>query len=209
MAISIRRAVESDEAALSRICLLTGNAGTSAEPLHDHGELLGLVYAVPYVKLSTTFGFVLVDEGEHESKVVGYVLASSDTRTYEREAEAKWWPLLREKYPIEGPGKIIGKEADERFIKLFQKMHTAPEQCIAFSPAHLHIDILPECQRQGWGKKLIGKAVEHLRGLSIDGVWVGLDPKNEKAKVFYRRLGFEDIEAPGANMGLRFDQWSD
>lgn len=36
-------------------------------------------------------------------------------------------------------------------------------------------------------------------------MWVGLDPKN--AKRFYTTLGFEDIEAPGVNMGLRFDNW--
>jgi len=86
-------------------------------------------------------------------------------------------------------------------------MHTTPEECIAFSPAHLHIDILPEYQRRGWGKKLIGRAAEYLRGEKVDGVWVGIDPKNENAKKFYRKLGFEDIEAPGANMGLRFNNW--
>jgi len=93
------------------------------------------------------------------------------------------------------------------YMKLFQKMHVALEESIAFSPAHLHIDILPEYQRQGWGKKLIGSVVEYLRGERVEGVWVGLDPKNANAKRFYSKLGFEDIEAPGVNMGLRFDNW--
>lgn len=207
MTVSIRRASESDESSVSRICLLTAAAGSSAEDQHDHGELPGLVYAVPYVKLATTFGFVLVDDDN--SRVVGYVLGSSDTRAYERVAEETWWPTLRAKYPVEGPDKISGKEADVLYMNLFKNMHTAGEEQVAFSPAHIHIDILPEYQRQGWGKKLIGKAVEYLRSVGVDGLWVGLDPKNEKAKLFYRRIGFEDIVGPGASMGLRFDNWKD
>lgn len=205
MPIVIRPADESDAPSLSRICLLTGAAGLSAEHLHDHGELLGLVYAVPYVKLANTFGFVMVNDATAE--VVGYVLGTTDTRAFEREAEETWWPPLAAKYPVSD--NAGAKAADVRYMKLFQKMHTTPEGCIAFSPAHLHIDILPEYQRQGWGKVLIGRAVEFLRAQGIDGLWVGLDPKNENGKKFYARLGFKDIECPGANMGLRFENWKD
>lgn len=177
----------------------------SAEHLHDHGELPGLVYAVPYVTLAHTFGFVMVND--ETAEVVGYVLGTTDTRAFERAAEEHWWPALRAKYPVdENTG---AKEADVRYMKLFQKMHTAPEACVAFSPVHLHIDILPECQRQGWGKILIGRAVELLRAEGFTGLWVGLDPANENARKFYGRLGFEAIEGPGANMGLRFDDWRD
>jgi ribosomal protein S18 acetylase RimI-like enzyme len=205
MIVSLRQALESDAPSLSRICLLTAAAGSSAEALHNHGELPGLVYAVPYVKLPTTFGFVIVND--ETSEVVGYVLGSYNTRTFEREAEENWWPAQRAKYPVDGPGKVTGKEADEKYINLLQNTNAAPEQSIAFSPAHLHIDILPQYQRQGWGKKLIGCVVEYLKGKKVDGVWVGLDPKNENAKMFYRKLGFEDIEAPGAYMGLHFGNW--
>ena len=168
---------------------MTTAGGSSAQALRDHGELPGLVYAIPHVKLSTTFGFVMVND--QTSEVV----------------EKHWWPPLRAKHPNDDPGKVSGKRADEQYMKLFKRMHTTPEECIAFSPAHLHIDILPEYQRRGWGKKLIGRAAEYLRGEKVDGVWVGIDPKNENAKKFYRKLGFEDIEAPGANMGLRFNNW--
>jgi ribosomal protein S18 acetylase RimI-like enzyme len=193
--------LESDAPSLSRICLLTAASGSSAENLHDHGELPGLVYALPYVKLPTTFGFVMLDD--ETSEVVGYVLGSSDTRTFEREAEVNWWPALRVKYPLD---RVTGQEADENYVKLLHNMHTAPEESIVFSPAHLHIDILPTYQRQGWGRKLIGSVVEHLRE-EVDCVWVGMDPKNQSAKNFYRKLGFEDIEAPGTYMGLCFDNW--
>ncbi|TCD64322.1 hypothetical protein EIP91_004232, partial [Steccherinum ochraceum] len=57
----IRRATPSDSPALSRICLLTGDAGQSAAPLHTFGELPGVMYAEPYVHMPSAGGFVLVD----------------------------------------------------------------------------------------------------------------------------------------------------
>ncbi|THV08406.1 acyl-CoA N-acyltransferase [Dendrothele bispora CBS 962.96] len=201
MSISIRKALESDAPALSRICLLTADAGSSAESLHDYGELPGLVYAVPYVKLPTTWGFVLVDDSKEE--VVGYILGSKDTRAYEEYAGQHWWPSLVEKYP---PSMAV-KPADERYMKLLRNMHVASEANMAFAAAHLHIDILPEYQKQGWGRKLIATAIEYLKGEQVEGngVWLGLDPRNTGAREFYKRLGFKDIEgAPDGNMGLKF-----
>lgn len=200
MTITIRKATQDDIPALSRICLLTGNAGKSAESLHDYGELPGLVFSVPYVKLPTTWAFVMVDESAKE--VVGYVVGSTDTRAYEKHAVEEWWPPLAEKYPP----SIAVKPADQKYTKLLGDMFTAPDANIAFSPAHLHINILDQYQRKGWGRKLVAVAVESLKGEGIEGVWLGLDPKNEAAMAFYKRIGFVEIEgAPNAyQLGLKF-----
>lgn len=202
MGISIRKALESDAPALSRICLLTADAGAPAEHLHDYGELPGLVYAVPYVKLPTTWGFVMVDEAK-DNLVVGYVLGSTNTRQYECHAAEHWWPALAEKYP---PSLAV-KPDDERYMKLLRNMHTAPDANIAFAGAHLHIDILEEYQRQGWGRRLIETAVEYLKGEKVEGegVWLGMDPRNLSVRKFYERLGFTGIEGSDeSNMGLKF-----
>ncbi|KAJ8523489.1 hypothetical protein ONZ45_g129 [Pleurotus djamor] len=207
--IIIRRANEKDEAALSRICLLTANAGDSSEELHSYGELPGLVYAIPYVKLPTTFGFVM--EVEETKEVVGYVLSSTDTRTFEREASATWWPAVQAKFPLpkDDEARDTGydkelKDADKTYIDRIWNFPAAPDANIAFSPAHLHIDILDAYQKQGWGRKLIAEAVKHLSEQGIDGVWVGLDPRNENAKAFYRKLGFKEIVVGAdSNMGLK------
>lgn len=203
--ITIRKATIDDAPALSKICLLTGDAGTSAEHLHDFGELLGLVYAVPYVNLPTTWGFVMVDEATNE--VVGYILGSKDTRAYEKYAAEHWWPPLAEKYP---PSMAV-KPADERFMKLFRNMDTAPEANIAFGAAHLHVDILEQYQKQGWGRKLIETAIEYLKGEDVQGrgVWLGMDPRNVGARRFYERLGFVRIEGADENyMGVKFENFS-
>ncbi|KAG5634311.1 hypothetical protein H0H81_002463 [Sphagnurus paluster] len=201
MGITIRKAIKADEPALSRICLLTGDAGASADTSHDYGELIGLVYAVPYVKLPTTWGFVMVDDATDE--VVGYILGSKDTRAYEKYAAEHWWPALVEKYPP----ALATRPADAHYMRLFANVPTAPEACIAFAGAHLHINILMAYQGQGWGRKLILTAIEYLKGENIlgGGVWLGMDPRNVKARAFYERLGFKQIEGADENyMGIKF-----
>ena len=96
MPLMMRKITEADVPALSRICLLTADAGKPAEHLHDYKELPSLVYSVPYVKLPTTWGFVLVDESDEP---VGYVVGLTNTREYEKYAVQHWWPPLVKKYP--------------------------------------------------------------------------------------------------------------
>lgn len=227
MNLSIRRVQPSDAPALTRICLLTGDAGESAEALHsaDHQDLLALVYALPYVHpslASCTSGFVLVSHteggggggGAADGEVVGYVLYASDTRAFERLAEEAYWPALRARHPLPAapaPEDRALTAADARMITL---LHTtasafpAATAAVAFAPAHLHIDVLPAAQRRGWGRALVGAVVRELAARGARGVWVGLDPRNAKARAFYARLGFGRVEgAPDSYMGLRFEDW--
>jgi len=197
--LRIRRGTDDDESSLSRICLLTADAGKSAEGLHDFKELPGLVYAVPYVKLPTTWAFVLEEEDTKE--VVGYVVGSTDTRAYERYASEHWWPALSPKYPVEN----ATKPGDIHYSKMLRAMRTALDASVAFSPAHLHINLLDRHQRKGWGRRLIGAAVEHLKGEGLDAVSIGMDPRNGEARKFYTKVGFKEIVgADSDELGLRF-----
>ncbi|KAI0322517.1 hypothetical protein OF83DRAFT_737580 [Amylostereum chailletii] len=52
------------------------------------------------------------------------------------------------------------------------------------------------------------KAVEHLQGMGLSALWLGLDLRNAGASKFYERLGFEGVEgAPANNRVLRFENW--
>ncbi|KAJ3819409.1 acyl-CoA N-acyltransferase [Lentinula raphanica] len=202
MTITIRKALDTDAPTLSRICLLTADAGSTAEALHDFGELPGLVYAVPYVKVPTTWGFVMVDD-LRDNEVVGYIVGSTDTRAFESYTAEHWWPQLAEKYPP----SMAGKEADARYMNLFRNMFKASDACVAFSPAHMHINILPEYHQQGWGRKLLSSAVKFLKGEGLSGVWLGLDPRNSGARAFYERVGFRHVDGfPDNYMGLKFGE---
>ena len=61
-------------------------------------------------------------------------------------------------------------------------------------PAHLHIDLLPEYQRKGWGGKLLSALFEHLRSKDIKGVMLTAGTGNVNAGSFYKKYGFEQIE---------------
>lgn len=58
-------------------------------------------------------------------------------------------------------------------------------------PAHLHIDILPEYQRQGLGRKLMEALWAKLKDDGIPGVHLIMWSKNYEAKKFYLRIGFK------------------
>ncbi|KAJ7275580.1 acyl-CoA N-acyltransferase [Mycena haematopus] len=203
MTVKIRSASVQDASAMLRICLLTADAGKTAEHLHDFPELPGLVWAVPYLTLPTTWGFVM--EEENSGEVVGYIVGSKDTRAYEKYAAENVWPALAKKYP---PSAAV-KPADQHYTRLLQKMRVLPETTLAFSPAHLHIDILESHQRQGWGRKLIQTAVQYLAAEGADAVFLVMNPKNANACKFYERLGFRSIEgSPENHIGLKFEDWA-
>jgi len=207
MAPIIRPATKADEAALSNICLLTADAGKSAKDLHTDPALPGLIYSLPYVNLESTWSFVLDNDGE----VVGYVLGAFDTRKFEESAEMKWWPSLRARYgPLLHDPNAELTAADKKYIKTIMAFPRAGDAEIAFAHAHLHINLLPSHQRQGWGRRLIGRAVEHLKENDVHSVWLGMDTRNTEAATFYRRLGFRKMEgAKEGVVGITMQQWEE
>ncbi|CAE6339673.1 unnamed protein product [Rhizoctonia solani] len=204
MSYSVRPVTPADRPMLSRICLLTGDAGQSAEGQYHYPELLGLVYAELYAVVKPWFGFVLVDEGTGD--VVGYIIGTPDTRLFEKNIEKDWYEALRGKY-TKDPYPGDSTSADKHMINLIHKPDTAPEEIITVSQAHIHIDLLPAAQGQGWGTKLIGKAVGYLKKQGNDSLFVGIDSRNTRARSFYLAIGFESVKtAHGEYFRLGFDK---
>lgn len=58
-------------------------------------------------------------------------------------------------------------------------------------PAHFHVDLLPEMQRQGWGRKMVETMLSALRGEGAKGVHLGMEAGNGGAEKFYKAMGFE------------------
>ncbi|EJU05154.1 acyl-CoA N-acyltransferase [Dacryopinax primogenitus] len=214
MPLSLRPGTPADAPSLSKICLLTGNYGTSAEHLHSRGELLGLVYAEPYVLRDGTFAFVLVDSAEREEgeegteerkeEVVGYIIGAYDTALYEAERGRDWFPLLAKKYPVGSEGT----DADKYYYGLFASPPKTGQDVLSIYPSHLHIDILPAYQRTGWGRKMVHTIIEHLSSKGYKGVWAGIDSRNEAGRRWYIKLGFRRVESEvGEYWVMDFDRW--
>lgn len=195
MALSLRQATPQDESAVSRICFLTANAGKTAEGLFKNPELPGLVYAVPYLHLSSCWQYVLVNnvEGQPE-EIVGYVVGASDCRAFEADAIANWWPKVQQRYPKPPESeKDNYTGAEWYYFETIDKPHSTGQEVIDVYPAFLHINILPPHQGQGWGTKMIRKAAEQVTSDGAKGLWVGIDARNDNARQFYKAIGFVNI----------------
>lgn len=229
--IFIRAVHIDDTPALYRICLLTADAGQSAESLFHFPEVLGLHYIDPYVKLSPAFGFVLVSSNAGEGeRVIGYLLATPDTRRHEAVAEEHCYPPLRLKYP-NNPYPPEATARDQGVINRIHKPLIRPQGLVDIAAAHIHINILPEAQRQGWGVKLIGHAVDHLKRQGQSGLFLGIgwfflpsndlsyfliwlngtiDSRNHNARAFYLKVGFKPFPFPDKEyFYLNFDEWKE
>src|ERR1044072_582836 len=82
-------------AGVYRACLRMGDAGEDATHLYRDPDLLGHVYAGPYVARGVGTQLVVVDEGG----VAVYLLSTDDTPDFEAWAELTWYPPLRDRYP--------------------------------------------------------------------------------------------------------------
>ena len=64
-------------------------------------------------------------------------------------------------------------------------------------PAHFHIDLLPEWQRVGLGRKLMDTFLAAVEEAGAKGVYCGMVATNVDAGKFYAKLGFEPYELKG------------
>lgn len=178
------RAVDLD--ALYEICLRTGAAGQDATDLVEDPRLFGELYAAPYALLEPEHAFVLDDGG---GTAVGYALGALDTVAFEARREAEWWPALRARHP-EQPG---GRRLDDLLVQLIHHRQEPDPEVVAAYPSHLHIDLLPVAQGQGWGRRLLEVLFDALRADGSRGVHWGVGTQNTAAIAFYEHLGCREL----------------
>lgn len=183
----IRPADERDLERLYEICLRTADAGEDATRLHDDPTLPGNVWAAPYLHHAPECAFVVVDA---EDRAGGYVLGALDSRAFEASLERLWWPELRRSNPRDGRGR---SPADQATVELLHDPPTAVDAIVEEHPSHLHIDLLPEFQGTGNGRRLIETLLDALARDGSTGVHLGVSARNQGAIGFYRAVGFTEL----------------
>ena len=189
---AVRRYREGDLGALYDICVRTADGGGDARGKYHSDDLMPDLFAGPYVLLDPDFAFVL-DDGH---QAVGYVVGTPDTAAFAREYRERWIPRLAGRYPVPPVPPVT---PDERMIAL----HYWPERLLwpglPEYPAHLHIDLLPDFQAAGHGRRLMAAFCDAVARAGAAGVHVTVVADNVRAIGFYRRLGFGllDVEDPG------------
>lgn len=191
----IRPAQRGDEAGAYYVCLKTGDHGRDGEPFyHDDPDALGRIYVGPYLAFEPDLSLVLEDEGG----ICGYALGALDSRAFYGRYEAEWRPDLCARFPA--------PQGDPRQWTRVQQAHQAyhrpdyfcPEPYDTY-PSHLHIDLLPRAQGQGYGRRMLEQIMDSLRRRQSPGAHLGVSPLNRRAQEFYRRLGFRELMRTGSD----------
>jgi ribosomal protein S18 acetylase RimI-like enzyme len=190
----LRPAEPGDLAAVHDICLDTATKGDL-----DDVDLIGYVYADPYLALAPELCFVIADD----EGVAGYTVGAVDTVDFYRRWREEWTPRFADRYPKP-------TRETSRHESLVLSLHN-PERFLPDSlgdyPSHLHINLDARARRQGWGTKLLAALFDVQRQAGSPGVHLVTSTGNTRAIAFYHTVGFEVLERPGEAtvMGLRFD----
>ena len=200
MTFAIRPYHPSDLCALYRVCLRTGDSGNDASALYHDPDLLGHIYVAPYAVFEPDLCFVLT----HAGVPCAYTLGTRDSEAFNRRCKQDWYPVLRTRYPLPTPEDPT---PDAALIRHIHQPPSAPNPDLADYPAHLHIDLLPEAQGQGWGRQLIAAFTGRLRTLGVPAVYLGVGARNQRAIGFYAHVGFQQLQTyPGwIAFGMRLD----
>jgi ribosomal protein S18 acetylase RimI-like enzyme len=182
----VRHATVPDLPGAYRVCLLTGDAGKDATPLARDPDLLGHVYVGPYIVGEPGLALVIADD----AGIAGYCLAAGETRSFETWARTEWWPVLREQHPLPAADET---SFDATLIRNFHEPPIAIQEVVDRYPSHLHIDLLKRVRGSGFGRALLEKQLDLLRGRGSAGVHLAVAAGNVNAIDFYRHLGFAEL----------------
>jgi ribosomal protein S18 acetylase RimI-like enzyme len=178
-----------DRADVYEVCVRTAAAGGDARGRYVSDDLMGDIWAGPYLELEPELAFVVevprepdaVSGAAGPARIGGYILGTADTRRFVERYRAFWLPKFAAKYA----------EDDDSRPGFRPERMLVPE--IDHYPAHLHIDLLPELQRRGWGRRMIGRFLQAAADRGAPGAHLSFDPANTGAAAFYDRIGFAPI----------------
>lgn len=183
-----------DFADVYNICVKTGANGEDATGQFSNDDLLPDIYVGPYVTLQPDLAFVV----EKGYRVVGYIVATADTRIFVDRYRDEWLPGFAAKYSLVEPSISV----EERMIRKGYNPESMLSASLQDYPAHLHVDLLPEVQGHGLGRLLIQTVLDALRSRSAAGVQLGVGIENLKARAFYARLGFLPLPSDPSNYSI-------
>ncbi len=167
---NIRKYEEKDRENLRKICLETSGLPTETD---KDLEFLYLMYNDYYAEAEPENIFVAVNEND---EAVGYILCAENFDSYIslfRKTYLQRIKALGFKYYIMAVGEIT-------VHRIFSKRYKA----------HLHIDILSECQGKGTGTALMNALKAHLKSKGITSLMLSCGMGNKKAIKFYKKNNF-------------------
>ncbi|MER6136081.1 GNAT family N-acetyltransferase [Streptomyces sp. NPDC001815] len=179
-----------DRAGVAAVCVRTALDGGDSRDRYPDEELMPSIFAAPYCHLEPELAFVL-DDGS--GRPVGYVVGTADTEQFVKNFRATWIPRVARRYP---EPTTAPRTPSEEMIHLLHTPERMVLPALVAYPAHLHIDLLPEWQRRGFGRALMRSFLAALESRGVPAVHLGMVTANTAARAFYDRLGFHEIPVP-------------
>ncbi len=168
----MRKFEEKDAEDVKKVCIALADDEWKNNSLFV--EALQDVFCRYYIEKEPENCFVAVDEND---QVKGYVLGAKDYETY---ASRFMEDIVKKSQnPVTQAMGPSSMEAIASFSKEY--------------PAHLHIDLLPECQGQGIGRMLLDTLAEHFKKQGIPGLLLDVAKDNTGAIAFYEKCGFSQL----------------
>ena len=186
-----------DEPALAEICLRTADAGADATGVLDDDAIWAHIWVLPYVERHPDLAFVVESA---DGTPVGYVVGTPDTDAFEKWFRSDWWPRHAHRWPK--PDREVTRQ-DGTLLYAYGRGEKSETYAAEF-PAHLHIDLLPQAQGQGAGRRLIDALVAALRERGVRGLHLVASAENTGAMAFYTRLGFAPLPSPSGSRAYGF-----
>ncbi|KAI1608702.1 acyl-CoA N-acyltransferase [Exophiala viscosa] len=191
----IRQYQDSDKDAVVHIFRETASAELikAGDPVLHYASYL---WCRPYLMLEPATCYV-VDDGRGRGRAVGYILGVPDTHAFVEKYRATYIPYLRTQ-GLENPGTDESTEWKDNLPNALRRIMFNPDgmlhkeypQLMEFWPAHLHIDVLPKYQKQGYGRLLIEAFCRTAQEQGVKGLHLLMAVSNEEAGKFYSRIGF-------------------
>lgn len=189
--MTVIRPVRADDLdALYRIALATGDGGADAAALYRDPDLVGHIYAAPYVVLCPETVFV----AEDTDGVGGYIVGAADTRAFEARLQAEWWPRLQTTYPPPPDTPRADWSADQRRADTIHHPRRTPGEITHAYPSHLHINLLPRLRGRDLGRALMDRWLRAIGEMGSTGAHLAVGRANRRAIRFYTAYGFHELD---------------
>ena len=192
------------EADLVEICWKTGLMGRSLEGQgrFEDKRLFAMIFALPFAAFQPELCRLAVAGDGEDSRAVGYLLGTSDSRAEGRFFDRRFAPAIALRLFLydwwchpESFKQVMRFLKSERAMR---KARPAPGASLdpdelggPACPAQLHINLHPDWQGLGLGSRLMASYLAALRERGLPAVFLDTSSMNEKALPFYEKLGFK------------------
>jgi len=192
--ILIRPFKPSDRAAIRDISCDTADGGRPMDTLFPDREFIADVLTRYYTDYEPDSIIV----AENESRVIGYVLGTTNPGRHEVLTDVAVFPAAAVKTIMKGT--LFHSETWHLIaiaLRVSFELAFKPDKIPSEYSSHLHINILPDHRGVNVGQRLLSGFIGHLKSSGVKGVTARVRSDNASGRRFFEKAGFISLgESP-------------